>query len=141
LERGEGGDGEGAAFEVLHESVVLPGGGAQRGGDVFLLGAVALAELLHLVAALEGGLGGVGEVVAAARGDDDGDLLPLVVAEGPALERVPLLLVGADEVDSFLVGPGDGLGLLGGRSGVVLGGHDESECVACGACFGFISLL
>jgi len=100
---------------------------------LFLLGAMALAELLHLVAALKGGLGGVGKVVAAACGDDDGDLLPLVVAQWAPLEGVPLLLVGADEVHGLLVGPRDGLWLLR-RCGVVWGGRhliDERECVVC----------
>ena len=124
VERGEGGDGEGAALEVVHEGVVLPRARAEGGRGVLLLllGTVALAELFHLVAALEGGLSGVGEVIAAAGGDNDGDLLPLVVAEWAPLKGIPLLLVGADEVHGLLVGPWYGLGLLC-RCGVVWGGR------------------
>jgi len=44
-----------------------------------------MVELLHLVVALDGGLGRLGEVVVAANGEDNGDLLSLVVAEGPCL--------------------------------------------------------
>lgn len=75
-----------------------------------LLGAVALAELLHLVAALEGGLGE--SVAAAAVGDDYGDLFPLGGAEWAPLEGVPLFLVCPDEVHRLLVGPWDWLGFL-----------------------------
>jgi len=38
-----------------------------------------MVELLHLVVALEGGLGGLDEVVAAAGDKDNSDLLPLVI--------------------------------------------------------------
>lgn len=81
------------------------------------LSAVALAEFLDLVAALEGGLGRVGEVVAASRGDNDGDLFPLAGAERAAFEGVPFLLVRADEVHRLLVGPRDRLGFLDGGGG------------------------
>lgn len=58
-------------------------------------------------------------VVATAGGDGDSHLLPLGGLELAALEGVPLLLVGLDEVDSLLVGPRKGLGFLegGGRRG------------------------
>ncbi|KAE9467813.1 hypothetical protein C3L33_00321, partial [Rhododendron williamsianum] len=66
----------------------LPGG--VRVGPV-LLDPVPLAELLDLVAALDGGLGRV--VVAAVGGNGDDDLLPLVGLERALLEGVPFLLL------------------------------------------------
>ena len=54
----------------------------------------------------------VGEVIAAAGGDNDGDLLPLVVAEWAPLKGIPLLLVGAAEVHGLLVGHGMGWGFF-----------------------------
>jgi len=41
-----------------------------------------MVELLYLVVALEGELGGLGKVVATTDSEDNGDLLPLVVVEG-----------------------------------------------------------
>lgn len=120
---GAGGDGERAAEEVVHEVEVGPGGG---GAEAVGVGAEALAELLHLVAALEGGLGGgVGEVIAATGGHCHGDLLPLGGLELAAVEGVPFLLVGFDQMDRLLVGPGDGLGLLTG--GLGRGRHGRGE--------------
>lgn len=68
-----------------------------------LFDAVSLTELLELVAALGGGPGRV--IVAAASSDGDGDLLPLAELERSALEGVPFLLVGSDEVGGLLCGP------------------------------------
>lgn len=84
-------DGKGAMLQPVHEIEKLPG---SAGVGSLLLSPVPLAELLDLVAALDGGLGGV--VVAAAGGDSDGDLLPLGGLERAPLEGVPSLLVGLD---------------------------------------------
>lgn len=100
-------DRQGAAFEAIHELEELPGVGV----GFKALGPVALAELLDLVAALSGGLGEL--VEAAASGDGYGDLLPLAGLELAAIEGVPLLLVGLDEIDGLLGGPGEGVGLFG----------------------------
>lgn len=71
-----------------------------------LLGAIAFAELLDLVAALEGILGG-GDV-AAGGGDGVGNFLPVGGAEVAAVEGVPFGAVGVDEGQGFLVGPARG---------------------------------
>ncbi|KAG5537586.1 hypothetical protein RHGRI_024889 [Rhododendron griersonianum] len=81
-------DGKGAVLQLVHEIEKLPGGA--RVGPV-LLDPVPLAELLDLVAALDGGLGRV--VVAAVGGNGDDDLLPLVGLERALLEGVPFLLL------------------------------------------------
>ncbi|KAI8544348.1 hypothetical protein RHMOL_Rhmol08G0289600 [Rhododendron molle] len=73
-----------------------------------LLDPVPPAELLNLVAALDGGLGRV--VVAAVGGNGDKDLLPLVGRKRALLEGVPSLLIGLNKVDRFAVGPKRGLG-------------------------------
>lgn len=86
-----------------------------RVGFLFL-SAESLAELLELVAALDGGFGGF--VVAAAGGDGDGDFFPLVGLELTALEEVPFFLVGLDEIDCLWVGPRQGLGFLWRRDGL-----------------------
>lgn len=97
-------------FQPVHEIEVLPTG---TGVGPVLVGPVPLAEFLDLVAALDGGLGGV--VVAAACGDGHGDLLPLAGLERAPLVCVPFFLVGFDEVDRFLVRPERGLGFFIGR--------------------------
>lgn len=68
---------------------------AWEGEGALLLGAVALAELLHLVAALGGGLGGGG--VGAAAGDGGGNRVPVGRAEVTAAEGVPAVAVGVDQ--------------------------------------------
>lgn len=89
----------------------MPGG---RASKPLLFGSEALAELLHLVAALDGGFSGVmGEFVAAAGSDGEGNLVPLIGFELAAFEGVPFLLVSLDEVDGFQVSPGDRLGFFG----------------------------
>lgn len=84
-------DGKGAMLQPVHEIEKLPGGTGVR---PLLLSPVSLAELLDLVAALDGSLGGV--VVAAAGGDSDRDFLPLAGLKRAPLEGVPSLLVGLD---------------------------------------------
>lgn len=103
----------------VHLAEVDPGGG--REGSVELeglaaLAAVALAELLDLVAALYVGLGrgGAGE---AAIGDVVGDILPVGGAEVAATQGVPLVTVGADEGKDLLVGPNGGGQPAGGGGG------------------------
>ena len=117
---GTGGDwGEGAAFEGVHEVEVGPGVGPRALG----LGAVALAELLDLVTALEGGLGGgLGVVVAAAGGYGDRHLLPLRRLELAAPHGGQLLLVRLDQMHRLLVRPWQGLRLLEGAIGGSGGG-------------------
>lgn len=61
------------------------------------LGAVAPAELLHLVAALEGGLGGGGGGGRETEVDGSGDLGPVGGAEVGAAEGGALVPVGVDE--------------------------------------------
>lgn len=74
------------------------------GEGALLLGAVTLAELLDLVAALEGGFGrGDGEATGAGYGI--GDLLPVGSSEIAAVEGVPFGTVRIDEGYGFLVGP------------------------------------
>ncbi|KAG9451469.1 hypothetical protein H6P81_011434 [Aristolochia fimbriata] len=109
------GDGGGpiGARPLLHEVdavEIRPRGG---GGSALLLRPVTLPELLDLVAALRGGLARGGE--AAPSGDGAGDLLPLVGPELAAVEGVPLVAVGVDEVDGLDVRPGGGEGRGGGR--------------------------
>lgn len=94
--------------ECVHQIKVLPCPRVRLG----LLGAVAFAELFDLVAALRGGFGGGGE--AAAGGDLGGDFLPLGSFELATVEGVPFVLVGGDEVEGLLVGPGGGQGLGSG---------------------------
>ena len=70
------GNGKRSAVERVHEVEVWPRGRGR--GRALLLGAVTLAELLDLVATLEGGLGGrFGVIVAATGGDSYGDLFPI----------------------------------------------------------------
>ena len=83
-----------------------PGGVESRNGEgarALDLGAVALAELLHFVAALDGGFGRGG--VGAAACDGVGDLLPVGGLEVAAAEGVPLVAVGVDEGEGFIGGP------------------------------------
>lgn len=61
--------------------------------------------------ALGGGFGG--NIVATAGGNGDGNFLPLAGFELALFKGVPLFLVGLDEADGFLVGPGERLGFLG----------------------------
>lgn len=90
------------------------------------LGAITLAELLDLVAALEGSLGGeLVVVVAAASGDSDGDFLPLRGLKLAAPQGIPLLLIGLDQVHRLLVRPWQGLRLLEGGGG---GGRGAGHC-------------
>lgn len=75
---------------------------ASVGGGSLDLGAVPLAELLHLVAALDGGFGrGDG----ASGPDVVGDLLPVVGSEISTAEGIPLVSVGVDESDGLVRGP------------------------------------
>lgn len=80
-------------LQSFHGVVVRPRGSR---AEVLAFGAVAAAEFLHLVTALEGSFGGGIIEEAAASGDGYGDLLPLVGFELAALERVPFFLVGLD---------------------------------------------
>lgn len=81
----------------MHALKVDPGGGisadAAVRGSALDLGAIPLPELLHLVATLNGGLGGAG---GAPGGDVVGNLLPVVGFEVAAAEGVPLLPIGVD---------------------------------------------
>lgn len=79
-----------------------------------LLGAVALAKLLDLVAALDRGLGGRRKV--AAKGDRGRNGVPVGGTEVAAAERVPFFTVGVDEGYGFVVGPA-GRRKLASRSG------------------------
>ena len=60
------------------------------------LGAVPLAELLDLVAALHAGLVGGGGEPPAAGGDGAGDLVPVCRPQVALLERLPLVTVRLD---------------------------------------------
>lgn len=71
-------------------------------GGALDLGTIPLPKLLHLVATLDGGLGGSGR---AASGDIVGHLLPVVGTEVAAAEGVPLIFVGFDEGDGLFRGP------------------------------------
>lgn len=79
---------------------------AGEGEGPLFLGAVALAEFLHLVAALGGGLGWGG--VGAAAGDGGGNRVPVGGAEVAAAEYVPPVTVGFDQGEGFGLGPARG---------------------------------
>jgi len=82
---------------------VDPGGVESGDGErasALDLGAVALAKLLHFVAALDRGFGRGG--VGAAVGHGVGDLLPVGGLEVAAAEGVPLVAVGVDEGEGFI---------------------------------------
>jgi len=82
---------------------VDPGGvesGDGEGASALDLGAVALAELLHFVAALDGGFGRRGVGAAVCYGV--GDLLPVGGLEVAAAEGIPLITVGVDEGEGFI---------------------------------------
>lgn len=64
--------------------------------STLLLGPVALAELLHLMAALSGGLGWAPQRIRAPVEDVAGDGFPVGGAEIPATERVPFVSVRGD---------------------------------------------
>lgn len=76
---------------------------AGEGEGALLLSTVPLAELLHLVAALGGGLrrGGVG----AAASDGGGHSVPVGSPEVAAAESVPAVTVGFNEDQGFDLGP------------------------------------
>uniref|UniRef100_A0A7C9CMU2 Uncharacterized protein n=1 Tax=Opuntia streptacantha TaxID=393608 RepID=A0A7C9CMU2_OPUST len=74
--------------------------------SALLLSAVALAELLHLVAALGGGLRR--RLVGASTGDVGSYGLPVGGAEVAATEGVPLVSVSSDEGEGLLLGPARG---------------------------------
>lgn len=94
--------------------------GPRVGPRALRLGAVALAELLDLVAALEGRLGGgLGVVVTAAGRDGDSHFLPLRRLELAAPHSAQLLLVRLDQMHRLLVRPWQGLRLL---EGAIVGG-------------------
>lgn len=79
------------------------------------LSTISLPELLHLVAALDGGLRGAG---GASRSDIVGYLLPVVGAEVAAPEGIPLVSVSIDEGDGLVRGPaGRGQAAGGGGGG------------------------
>lgn len=116
----------GTFLHGVHELEVDPGGVESRNGEgarALDLGAVALAELLHFVTALDGGFGRGG--VGAAACDGVGDLLPVGGLEVAAAEGVPLVAVGVDEGEGFIGGPaGRGEAASGGGWG---GEGDEGE--------------
>lgn len=77
------------------------------------LSTVAFPELLHLMAALDGGLRG-GDVRANTV-DIIGDILPVSGTEVAAAEGVPLVAVGVDEGGGFVGGPARRRKAAGGR--------------------------
>lgn len=86
-------------------------------GETVFLGAKTLAELLHLVAALNGRFRGIEVAVAAAGGDSDSDFLPLAGLQLTSFESVPFLLVSLDKIDGLLVRPWNRLDFLSGCDG------------------------
>lgn len=92
-------------------------------------GAVAFAELLDLVAALNGGFGGGRGKVSAAAGDGVGNILPVGGAEITFAESVPLIAVGVEQSERLFVGParrGKAAGRgIGGRRRSREAGHDR----------------
>ena len=116
----------GAFFHGVHGFEVDPRGrgigvsvveaGEGEVAEALDFGAVAFAELLHLVAALHGGFrrgGGVG----ALRGDGVGHLLPVGSLQVGAAEGVPFVAVGVDEGGGFLRGPAGRRKAAGGGGG------------------------
>lgn len=72
------------------------------GGGALDLGTVTLPQLLHLVAALNGGLG---VADGAPSSDVVGDLLPVAGPEIPTAERIPLVSISINESHGLIVGP------------------------------------
>lgn len=115
-----GGSGGGGFSDLhgLHLRKVNPGGGEPVVGDGFSaveFSTVALAELLHLVAALDGGLGEGG--VGAAVVDVVGDVLPVGGAEVAFPERKPLVAVCINESGGLLWRPARRREAAGGGGG------------------------
>nr|GMC84868.1 hypothetical protein CRG98_009532 [Ipomoea batatas] len=94
-----GGGGVGTSFHGIHELEQDPGGAVTVGanatvrGGALNLGTVSFPELLHLVAALHGGLG---QINRASDGDIVGDFLPVIGPEITAAEGVPLVPIRID---------------------------------------------
>ncbi|KAF1875983.1 hypothetical protein Lal_00006614 [Lupinus albus] len=108
----------GAFLHGIHKVEVEPRGveGREREGVSALdLSAVTLPELLHLVAALDGGFGRGG--VGASGGDGVGDLLPVGGLEVAAAKGVPPEAVGMDEGEGLVGGPAGRRNAAEGDSG------------------------
>ncbi|KAF7826561.1 hypothetical protein G2W53_017725 [Senna tora] len=119
----------GTFLHRVHELEVDPRGTEAshvQGPCALDLGAVSLTELLHLVAALDGGFGRRG--VRAASDDRIGDLLPVGGLEVATTKGVPLVPVSVDEGD--VGGPGEDGEAIGDGEGSVrweIKGQGEEE--------------
>lgn len=96
----------GSVFHGFHGFEIEPGREepfAGEGGGALLFCSVALAELLHLVAALRGGLRR--DDIRAAGGYFFGHRVPIGGAEEGAVEGVPSLTVGFDQDQCLIARP------------------------------------